>query len=93
MEELSVAGKAATEKISRLQSDLDHEAAVQRSQEKELEQLRGEPRRVPAGPAGERSGGAGKEELGVTEERLQAVAERDGAVVCSARTGRGKLAG
>jgi len=35
------AGRAATEKISRFQMDLDHEAAVQRSWEKELERLRG----------------------------------------------------
>ena len=36
MEELSTVGKAATEKISQLKSDLDSEAVVQRSQEKEL---------------------------------------------------------
>ena len=40
MEGLSAAGKAATEEISRLKVDLDHEAVVRSSRE-ELEQLRG----------------------------------------------------
>jgi len=41
MEELSVAEKASTEEISRLKVDLDHEAVVCSSREKELKQLRG----------------------------------------------------
>ena len=44
VKELSVAMEAATEKISRLQADLDHEVAVQSSRGKELELLRGESR-------------------------------------------------
>jgi len=41
VEELSAAGKAATEKINRLQEDLNHKVAVQSSWEKKLELLRG----------------------------------------------------
>ena len=43
VEELSAAGEAAAEKINRLQAE-DQEVAVQSSQKKELEQLRGESR-------------------------------------------------
>ena len=42
MEELSAAGKAVTEEIGRLKVDLDHEAGVRSSREKELAQLREE---------------------------------------------------
>ena len=41
MEELSSAGKVTTEEISRLKTNLDHEAVVHSSREKTLEQLRG----------------------------------------------------
>ena len=41
MEEFSAAEKAATEEISRLKIDLDHEVGVHLSREKELAQLRG----------------------------------------------------
>jgi len=44
VEDLNTAGEAATEKINRLQADLDHEVAIQSSREKELEQLKGESR-------------------------------------------------
>jgi len=44
VEELNAAGNVATEKISRFKADLDHEAIVRSSGERELEQeqLRGE---------------------------------------------------
>ena len=41
MEELSAAGKAATEEISRLKVDLNHEVVAYSSQKEEVMQLRG----------------------------------------------------
>ena len=42
MEELSVAGRAVTEEISRLRVDFGHEVVAHSSREEELAQLRGE---------------------------------------------------
>ena len=44
VEKLAPEGKEATAKVTRLQADLDHEAAIQQGQEVELERLRGESR-------------------------------------------------
>ena len=44
VEKLTPEEKEATAKVTRLQADLDHEAAIQQGQEVELERIRGESR-------------------------------------------------
>jgi len=88
---LSAASEAAAEKINWLQVDLDYEVAVQSSQKKELELLKGEG--CPTGSAVGRSRRVGGEELGIAEEGLRAATEGDIIPVGSAGTGGDASAG